>query len=1238
MMKKTIAGGAFLLVYALILIGVLSWGALAGDAQIGVNLLLNPSFEEASEPDQLPPGWMIYRGKAPEQMWVEKGLATSGEYALAIDTGGTAHAGMRSIPIPAQPGDVFVAKAQVFPTKGSRPVLYLEYWDSADKQTGFTKVTATGKGDDWETLTLTLEAPEGTTQVSLYFYSNATQSPGKVVWDDASLVCIKAAVSANVSSKDALVASQPEVGRLYYVSPNGNDANTGSLDQPWQSLQKASATAQAGDTVIFLPGTYSGLLRPINSGSATAPITFKAQQQHTAVFVGTGSSQLPISIQGVNYINIEGLRIEPVSEVAGWVEIKNASHIRLSNLVMQNTLAGSPLYVANSQQIRILDSVIRRLAPEMERERVSSVTTNLIRFVNSKHVLFAGNSVSRAMHTALAFMPAEDVGNNEYIVVRGNVFHNGWGRNYEFFGSAHVLFENNIVTNAFRGAFSASSQDKFSPIQGIFRFNRVYANWGAVANFFPSSYAPSDYHELRVYHNVFDDNAEYGIRITTGPASNQQFINNIISNNDRYGQNTQISAQPQPGLQLTHNAVWVDAAQVLSSSSSVSSQQRNLLSQTQLEVNPGYTDPTRYHHDLLPTSALIDAGQALTHTTTAGQGKVLPVADARWFYDGFGIEGEVGDLIVIGAMQQPARVVKVDYDRHELHLDRTVSWSLNDPVGFGWSGDAPDIGVYEYGVEGRNQVEVKVSAFETTPGATVHLQAIVHGSIQPQQFTWQVGTHVFVAGPEVSFTPEESGEYGIRVRVTDAEGLSYIGTSFLVVRTTTESADAPLLHTTFDADDHLWWKLWKMYRPRPTLWKQVLDRVTGQGYVEVQAPEGEAGAMPAWIYPAGWNLESTELWWDIDKYPFVRIRYSVDPGTTIGLYLQAFGPEQRYVQGGGDEYGAHSVQVAATPAHWLEDAEFPIVGNAVLIDDGAWHELTIDVRRIREAYPEVKVLQGIGFETARRHRQSSGAYRLDDVAILPALVDDALWQVDIRAPRNNAAVNGAMDVQLSLRQPEGNAVRNISVLFGGTQVYDGPSIPEQLTLDTRAWPDGVQNLQVVVTTDTGDVLSALTRVNLDNWTEVIDNFQPPVINAFWGNIDRSLTSATSSGWVYVTQNAAFDFSADARMARKANKEEYLEWEIPALALFEAVVWVQGALPDGLVSFQISADRSEWSNVGYQVTELEAHPEGWRALQLKGSLDSTVDANWIRLVLHAQPASEPASIEIDSVHLWGERQP
>jgi len=43
----------------------------------------------------------------------------------------------------------------------------------------------------------------------------------------------------------------------YYVAPNGDDAASGAIGAPWQSIARAQAAAQAGDTVYLRGGTYA---------------------------------------------------------------------------------------------------------------------------------------------------------------------------------------------------------------------------------------------------------------------------------------------------------------------------------------------------------------------------------------------------------------------------------------------------------------------------------------------------------------------------------------------------------------------------------------------------------------------------------------------------------------------------------------------------------------------------------------------------------------------------------------------------------------------------------------------------------------------------------------------------------------------------------------------------------------------------------------------------------------------
>ncbi len=56
----------------------------------------------------------------------------------------------------------------------------------------------------------------------------------------------------------------------YYVATTGDDANPGTLDQPFATLQKGAKTAVAGDTVYIRGGTY----RVTTPGSTSAGIVF----------------------------------------------------------------------------------------------------------------------------------------------------------------------------------------------------------------------------------------------------------------------------------------------------------------------------------------------------------------------------------------------------------------------------------------------------------------------------------------------------------------------------------------------------------------------------------------------------------------------------------------------------------------------------------------------------------------------------------------------------------------------------------------------------------------------------------------------------------------------------------------------------------------------------------------------------------------------------------------------------
>ena len=107
-----------------------------------------------------------------------------------------------------------------------------------------------------------------------------------------------------------------------YVATTGNDANEGSPEQPWQTIQHAAEWAQPGAVVVVQPGTYDPF-HTVRSGTASQPITFRAAGE---VIIGPPGGQTPaekhaknleemyrlnnIHIQQCDYIIIDGFQVQ----------------------------------------------------------------------------------------------------------------------------------------------------------------------------------------------------------------------------------------------------------------------------------------------------------------------------------------------------------------------------------------------------------------------------------------------------------------------------------------------------------------------------------------------------------------------------------------------------------------------------------------------------------------------------------------------------------------------------------------------------------------------------------------------------------------------------------------------------------------------------------------------------------------------------------------------------------------
>ena len=148
-----------------------------------------------------------------------------------------------------------------------------------------------------------------------------------------------------ISSCAGKQVSRPAVS--LFVSPTGNDANPGTIDQPRQNIQGAVNAANPGDTIFLRGGSYPESVKITRSGSAGLPITLSNYNGELAIV--DGSSNIALYSNGpISYWIIEGLNIRSTNKHTirfGWFDEAITSYINIKN----NYIWGAVFTIGNNQ-------------------------------------------------------------------------------------------------------------------------------------------------------------------------------------------------------------------------------------------------------------------------------------------------------------------------------------------------------------------------------------------------------------------------------------------------------------------------------------------------------------------------------------------------------------------------------------------------------------------------------------------------------------------------------------------------------------------------------------------------------------------------------------------------------------------------------------------------------------------------------------------------------------------------
>ena len=492
-------------------------------------------------------------------------------------------------------------------------------------------------------------------------------------------------------------------------------------DTAYSNFSGAAAAAGPGDVVSIRAGTYNEQLTPQNSGILGNEITYRNYNQESVVI--TGPLRPAIDFTNRQYIVVEGLEITNVDR---WLYLENAHN----NVIKGNTFrlatdsgGGSKtgIFLNNATFNKVLNNTLDDNAADS------------ISLVNSDRNVIEGNTFTKAAHALW------DIRCGNYNIIRGNYFHNEIQKDGEVYDcdgvAGHNKFNatkrNLIEGNDFAYTPSSGNASPFSGIQyagqdGIIRRNTFHDTVGPGLRM--ALYGAEARHNTgnRVYHNVFYGTDFAGVVIAEGDTmidnifKNNAFMKSVFVANDiRWnwwvdtvaGKPVQVMAARLDGFEFDTNAFFnaltgEDWLITYGGRSSVWNRQYDIiwweanypqLIKNSIELDAAFINEAGRDFHLSATSPLIDIGAFLTRAVTSGSGKVMTVADASYFYDGFGIPGEAGDTIQIDGQSVTAIIVAVDYTNNTLTLDRDLTWTDGQGVSLKFNGTAPDIGVFESG-------------------------------------------------------------------------------------------------------------------------------------------------------------------------------------------------------------------------------------------------------------------------------------------------------------------------------------------------------------------------------------------------------------------------------------------------------------------------------------------------------------------------------------------------------------
>jgi parallel beta-helix repeat protein len=505
-------------------------------------------------------------------------------------------------------------------------------------------------------------------------------------------------------------------------------------ERAFSSIAASAVAAAPGVNFQIRGGDYNEMLHVNTSGTPDAYLGYTAYDGEVVTLLDADAwiddeDYGAIWLDHVSYVWLNEI---DVRGSVGFGRLLDSHHNIISNsdfsesrLWGGNTGASKRggLYVAFSHYNRLLNNRFYK-------------GTDSLALIHSDYNLIEGNTMDRAGH---------DIWNikcGSFNIVRNNKFSNedqklgsvfdceaatmSWYGNAEFAQdtavvdrSQHNLIEGNIFRDTVKeDATGDGNGIQYAGQNGIIRRNLFYrANVGIDMASYRGE-ATYNYGN-RIYNNVFHDNGCAAI-VTGKPSLTEKmtdnaYLNNIIWDNqgagatnctDKNAKQILWRAREDGGDRFVNNDIASRLGDEVLGGWGTENGYTIAVYENRIDamkfrdnlaVDPLFVNESDNDYRLHSSSPMVDAAAFLTTVrSVSGSGTTLQLADVNYFYDGFGIPGEVGDTVQVDGRAEAAIITNINYENKTITLDTPLTWQQGDGIGLSYKGAGPDLGAFEH--------------------------------------------------------------------------------------------------------------------------------------------------------------------------------------------------------------------------------------------------------------------------------------------------------------------------------------------------------------------------------------------------------------------------------------------------------------------------------------------------------------------------------------------------------------